>query len=325
MTINPKLIKILEYLTRQEEDKAKELLHQVFIEKARAIHEEMMSMEDEEMDETVGGSGDMGQDLTDDIEAMEDEIDFEETMSEEEMSEFMDKTDDEVEDEIEVDVTGDEPAGEEDHEEHEDVASLEKPLDMLAAALQELRAEYDRIQSGDHSEEDEAGEEEEAGEEDQKSEGMDHELAESDEEEEQEESMELDEDFDDLAESLDLEVVERDVLKTMKSPKDVGAASSGMTTGGDAKSPLPKSQTTRMGAGPVETGKGPTENGYGLKSAPKSADMGLGDNRRKKSTDGSSKVSKEGNSSALINKSTSDGFGAINNTSPLTKGGQNLK
>jgi len=98
-----------------------------------------------------------------------------------------------------------------------------------------------------------------------------------------------------------------------------------MTTGNDAKSPLPKSQTTRMGAGPVETGKGPTENGYALKAAPKSADMGLGDNRRKKSTDGSSKVSKEGNSSALINKATSDGFGAINNTSPLSKGGQNLK
>lgn len=323
MTTNPKLIKVLEYLTRQEEEKAKELLHQVFIEKARAIHEELMSMEDEEMDEMVGGSGDLGQDLTDDIEAMEDEINFEETMSEDDMDEMHgdhmeEMHDDHMEEaEEEVDVEAGEEVDGEESADLEGLDALEAPLDTLTQALNELRAEFDRQQG---MEDGEGGEEEPS--DDQKD------LAESDEEEEEEEqqeSMELDEDFDDLAESLDLEVVAKDMEKGAKSAKDVGAASSGMSVGNNAESPLPKSQTSRMGAKPVETGKGPHHNGYNLEAAPKHADQGLGDNRRKKSTDGSAKVSKEGNSSAMLNKATSDGFGAINNTSPLTKGGQNLK
>ena len=223
---------------------------------------------------------------------MDDEIEAEETMTMEDGDEG---------DDFEMAAVGDEPA---DDEGEASFDSVEDKMNDFEAALSALKAEFEKLQA---SEEGEESGEEEGG------------------EEEQDESWELDEDFDDLAESLDLEVIERDVLKTNKTAKDVGAASSGMTTGNDAKSPLPKSQTTRMGAGPVETGKGPTENGYSLKAAPKSADQGLGDNRRKKSTDGASKVSKEGDSSALINKATSDGFGAINTMSPLSKGGQNLK
>ena len=83
MTTNVKLTKVLEYLIKNDEEKAKELLHQVFIEKARAIHEELMSMEEEvqdedldetsqmDMDETFGGTGDEGKDLTREIRAME--------------------------------------------------------------------------------------------------------------------------------------------------------------------------------------------------------------------------------------------------------------
>ena len=46
MSSNSKLSKVLEYLIKNDEEKAKELLHQVFIEKARAIHEEMMGHDD---------------------------------------------------------------------------------------------------------------------------------------------------------------------------------------------------------------------------------------------------------------------------------------
>jgi hypothetical protein len=310
MTTNTKLTKVLEYLIKNDEEKAKEILHQVFIEKARAIHEELISMDEEiqdedldetsqlDMDETVGGSGDEGKDLTSEIEAMEDEIDFEETMSEDD-------------DEPELDADSEIEMGPGDAEEGGEASldSVEGKMEDLEAALAALKAEFERLEAGEEGEEGEAGEEGEEG-----------------EAGEEEESWELDEDFDEIAESLDLEVVERDMLKTNKTAKDAGAASSGMTTGNDAKSPVPPSQTSRMGAKPVVTGQGPTENGYALKAAPKSAKMaGTDDNRRRKASDGASAVKKEGDSAALINKSTSDGFGAINNTSPLSKGGQNLK
>lgn len=315
MTTNAKLIKVLEYVISNDEEKAKDLLHQVFIEKARAIHEELMSMDeesdhdddqqDESMDETVGGSGDMGEDLTNEIQAMEDEIDFEETMAEDE--------------------EGSEDAPSEDAADVID--ALKDPIDAVMQAIAELRAQFDKQEeevTGDAG--DEEGEEEvEDAEDVDMGSGEEVDVDVEDEEEMKTEEWTLDEEFDELAESLELEVVERSMEKSQKSAKDVGAASSGMSTGDNAVSPLPKSQTSRMGAGPVETGKGPTENGYAPKAAPKSADMGLGDNRRKKSTDNMSKVSKEGNSAALINKATGDGFGAINNASPLTKGGQNLK
>ena len=97
MTVNPKLAQVLGLLIKNDEERAKELLHEVFIEKARAIHEEMMG-HDEDMEE-VGGTGDMSKDFTnevtghheDDMEeeitALEDEIDFEETMSEDDAME----------------------------------------------------------------------------------------------------------------------------------------------------------------------------------------------------------------------------------------------
>lgn len=301
MTTDSKLTKVLEYLIKNDEEKARELLHQVFIEKARKIHEELMtdeedldedetldevSMDEMSMDEEVGGSGDQGKDLTNEIEAMEDEIDFEETMAE--------ASDDE--EEFEVSVTDDaatadnsaEPAGDE-------MGSVDNAMSELESALAALKAEFEKLEAGD------AGDSEDAD-------------AADNNKEMTEESWDIDEDFDDLAESLDLEVVEKDVLKTNKTAKDVGAASSGMTTGGDAKSPLPSSQTARMGAKPVETGKGSTANGYHLEGAPKSEDMGLGDNRRKKADDGMKTVPAPKNTD-----------GASNKVSPLTKGGSNLK
>jgi len=38
MTVNPKLAQVLGLLIKNDEERAKEFLHEVFIEKARAIH-----------------------------------------------------------------------------------------------------------------------------------------------------------------------------------------------------------------------------------------------------------------------------------------------
>lgn len=334
MSSNSKLSKVLEYLIKNDEEKAKELLHQVFIEKARAIHEEMMGHDDMEEDE-VGGSGDQGKDFRNavnargqdahseaidaQIRAMENEIDFEETMNEEEgdLEEFKATTDDEDElelsldddgDEMDMDVTGDEGSSE--HDDHE--AIMDKMGD-LETALAELKAEFEKLEAAERGE----GEEEEEG-----------------EGEEEEESWEMDEDFDDIAESLDLEVVTKDMEKSVPA-KDVGAEQSGMSDGNKARSPLPPSQTTRFGAKPVDIGAGPEHKGYELETAPKSnmdamklADPDMkADNRRKSYSNGMSRQNKEGNKPDAAINTTAKQFGAdtVGKMSPLSKGGQNLK
>jgi len=315
MTVNPKLAHVLGYLIKNDEERAKELLHEVFIEKARAIHEEMMSHDD--MDEEVGGTGDMSKDFTneitghhqddmdEEISALEDEIDFEETMSE--GDEEMEMSDDDAD--MDMDMDTDHDDGDDSHEEHEEI--MDKMSD-LEDALAELRAEFEKLEA------EEAGEEH-----DEEGEG----------EEEEEESWHMDEDFDDIAESLDLEVVMKDMEKSVPA-KDVGSAASGMSDGNNAKSPLPKSQTTRFGAKPVEV-TGPDHKGFDRENEPKhsmdalkKADPDMkADNRRKTSTQGMSKQSKEGNKpEAAINKTAKE-FGAdtVGKMSPLSKGGDNLK
>ena len=307
MSTKSKLSKVLEYLIKNDEEKAKELLHQVFIEKARAIHEEMMS-HDDDMEEEIGGTGDMGKDFENDINArgkrdahadavdsrireMENEIDFEETMSEDDdTTEFNATTDDE--DELELGDDGDEmdmdvdTTVDNDDDEHADHDAIMTKVGDLETALAELKAEFEKLEAEEHGES-----------------GNDADGEEGDEEgDEEEESWDLDEDFDDIAESLDLEVVTKDMEKSVPA-KDVGAANSGMSDGNKARSPVPPSQTSRFGAKPVETGKGPTHNGYNIEKAPNSSMEALkiadpdmkADNRRKTSTTGTSKMSKEGN------------------------------
>jgi len=336
MTNSPKLSKVLEYLIKNDEEKARELLHQVFIEKARAIHEEMMG-HDEEMEEEIGGSGDESTDFRhavnardqhDDhadavdaqIRAMENEIDFEETMSEDsELDEFKATTDDEDEMSLAVDnVDGNTDAEMDmevpaagDSEDDADHDAIMGKMDDLQSALAELKAEFEKLEAEEAGEEDDEGEEGE-----------------------EEESWEMDEDFDDIAESLDLEVVTKDMEKSVPA-KDVGAEQSGMSDGNKARSPVPPSQTSRFGAKPVDIGAGPDHKGYDLQAAPKSnmdamkiADPDMkADNRRKTASSGSSRLNQEGNKPAAQLNTTAKQFGAdtVGKMSPLSKGGQNLK
>jgi hypothetical protein len=112
--------------------------------------------------------------------------------------------------------------------------------------------------------------------------------------------------------------------KSAQTPHDVGSAASGMGLGKDAKSPTPESQGSRFGAKPVPIGKGPEHNGYNLETAPKSGKLPIEptDNRRKKATQDTKKMSKEGAPSAKLNHpEPAQG----NKMSPLSKGGDNLK
>ena len=116
--------------------------------------------------------------------------------------------------------------------------------------------------------------------------------------------------------------------KSAKTADEVGSGRSGMAIDKSAKSPLPSSQQDRMGAKPVAIGNGGTHNGYNRETAPKTEQLAgmKADNRRKKSTDGASKMTQQGNASAALNKTASEfGIGSTGKMSPLSKGGSNLK
>ncbi len=303
---NTKLLKVMEYLLNEQEDKARELLHQIFIEKARAIHEEMLSDEHDMM------GGDEGEELTKQISDMEEEIDAEETANMEDveheddadmdMEDAEEDLEDELEDaddvemdaddadmdtdEVEVDMDMEEPA----HDEGEEEAKIHD----LEQAIAELKAEFEALK---HAEE---------------GEHHDHDDEEKMAEAWESETNDLDEEMhdDELHENVDLETVHAAKSGEVGSGKFAPAET-------NKHSPVPTTQTDQMGARPVKTGQGPKASGYDLQKAPESKHMGLS-NRRKDAEDGKHAVSKEGDSAALLNKGTSAGYGAVNTRSPIS-------
>jgi hypothetical protein len=137
---NTKFEKLIEYVINDEDAKAKELFHQIVVEKSRSIYESMMEedndmgMEPTEIDTDMseGMGGDKSDDLIDDVEAEEQGVAME---------------DDE---EVEVDMDGDDMGGDDmggddmgGEEELEDrVVDLEDKLD-------ELMAEFESMMGGD--------------------------------------------------------------------------------------------------------------------------------------------------------------------------------
>jgi hypothetical protein len=127
-----KFEQLIEYVINDEEAKARELFHEIVVEKSRTIYEEMMQEEDEiEEDEIEEGIEDMGGDQADDL------IDDIET---EEQGISMEGEDDEIEMDAEFDDGGE--------EELEDrVVDLEDKLDELMAEFESLMG--DGAEAGD--------------------------------------------------------------------------------------------------------------------------------------------------------------------------------
>ena len=151
-----KLEQVLEYLVAGDEARAKDLLHQVFIDKARAIHEELISADDDMDEETLGG--DEGKQLrhdmmhhSDHIDELSDEIDSEEIMGEDEdleMDADMDMAD--AEDDL-GDAMSDVDDAEMDDEDamSDDVmGDIESTMGDLETALADLKAEFEKLEGG---------------------------------------------------------------------------------------------------------------------------------------------------------------------------------
>lgn len=167
---------LIEFVINGEDDKFRELFHEIVVQESRKIYESMMD------EETFGGN---------EVEELVDEITGdEEGMAEGEGEEMeVEVGDDEMD--MDAEMGGEEEMGGE--------ADLEDKVMDLEAALDELKAEFDALMAGEEAEEeqfpgihgDEAGEEEvEVG-------GEEEFMAESEEEEEEE----CEEEEEDLEES----------------------------------------------------------------------------------------------------------------------------
>jgi hypothetical protein len=154
------LVKVLEYLVNDEREKAVDLLHNVFVEKAKnhwaSITENDESVEediqDEDLDETydvdeaVDGY-DAEEDFLDDIESASDEIDHEEIYDDEDMG------DEEAVDDLSFDMTGDEDMG--DDMDDAEAADPEEALANVEDAIAELRAAFADLMGNDSDESEE--------------------------------------------------------------------------------------------------------------------------------------------------------------------------
>ena len=157
------LVKVLEYLVNEDREKASDLLHDVFVEKAKnhwaSLSESDESVEediqDEDLDETYEveegiNNYDAEEDFLDDIETAENEIEAEEVYGEDD--------DHEGEEEeapgMEMDMDMDMDSGEE-----EDAAEPEEALANVEDAIAELRAAFADMMDDEPAEEPEMEEE----------------------------------------------------------------------------------------------------------------------------------------------------------------------
>jgi hypothetical protein len=315
---NTKLMKVMEYLINEQEDKARDLLHQIFIEKARAIHEEMMHEDPdsneallaeidaeegfyEESDDEDDDVADAVEDLSDELEVSDDEESDEDDMDADDMDDE-DDDDDMSDDHEDSDMEDDDAeVTSDDDAEYGTPEDVDHKLMDLEAAIEELRKEFESMQ--DHEDADD-------------SEDADLEVGSKDDLEADvkvDEAWEfrMDEEFDDLAEGIAHE------LDTIVAPK-MGEVGAGKFARAETSthSPVPASQKDHMGARPVKTGQGKKAQGYDREAAPVSKSLG-GENRRKHAEDNKKVISKEGDARAKLNKDRSEGFGAPNTRSPI--------
>ena len=127
---------LIEFVINDEDAKARELFHDIVVEKSRQIYEELMAQEDEDLDEgDMGGSA--SEQLINDVEAEE-----QTNMSMEGEEDDMDMASGDEEDAADAgddeegfsmgDESGDEPATK------DDIMNLEDKLDQLMAEFEDL-------------------------------------------------------------------------------------------------------------------------------------------------------------------------------------------
>jgi hypothetical protein len=299
------LNKVLEMLINEEHEEATGLLHEWFVEKSKAVHESLMQEDDE-----------LSQDIEDDQEAIKSEEFYSEAEGDDEAGEE-EAGEEEGEEALDGEVEGDSEEAPFDGEAAEE--PIEDRVEDLEAIMADLKAKYDALVGVEEPEHgmDLDGDGEIAAEPvDDMDLDMDGEVAVGDELETEEsfafESKD-DEEFSDLEESWNLETVKD---PNLSGGKEIGADGSSVSV--NDKSPLPNHKPSdRLAGEPVEI-DAEEHHGFDLEASPEVKSKPLLKNQVKKATDGRTKVSKEGDKSAMLNKK--DGFGSDSPKSPVASG-----
>lgn len=148
---------LIEYIINEQEDKARELFHNIVVEKSRDIYESLM--DEDQVEENIDQYDQQG-DLADSIQADETDGLGED---DEDMGEIeLDGGDDDMGDDIGGDdglgdLGGDDMGGEE--------GDVEGKFQDIKAAIDDLQAEFDKLMGGDEGGSDDMGGEEVGGEE----------------------------------------------------------------------------------------------------------------------------------------------------------------
>ena len=133
-----KFEQLIEFVINDEEAKAKELFHDIVVEKSREIYESLMEEEDveesAEVDEGVENDGDAADDLITDVETEEEGISEEEDMD----AEFDDEAE-EAGDDLTKDIEG----------AHDNEGDIEDRVVDLEDKLDELMAEFEAMMGGE--------------------------------------------------------------------------------------------------------------------------------------------------------------------------------
>jgi chromosome segregation ATPase len=180
-----KFERLIEYILNEQEQKARELFHEIVVERSRNIYEDLMASE------AIGGSP---------VDSMVDEIEADEQGQDPEMDMDMD----------DMDVDMDDVESDEAEDLDSDESEIEDRVMDLEDALDELKAEFDALMSQEEDEADEA----EADEESEESEEADEESEEADDEVKAMETMHDDSDDSD-AELAEL----REYIEKITPPK----------------------------------------------------------------------------------------------------------
>lgn len=133
---NKKFETLIDLIINENEDQARQLFHEIIVEKSREIYESIM--EEEMMDETMHGGMEEGDGMVGEVGDLMDEISSEESGMYEDEDEDMDSMDIEDEEEIELEPS-DDMDGEEDIEDR--VVDLEDKVDELERLMAEFEAE----------------------------------------------------------------------------------------------------------------------------------------------------------------------------------------
>ena len=153
MSTREKLEKVLEFIINEENDKASDLLHDVFVEKARGIYEEIAT-EDEELEEATD------EDVEEVDEAKNDDDDKEQVDEADIQDEFADEIEADAEQIDQEEVAEEDPMGDEmpmDDEGMEDDGddSVDEAFMNVEDALDELKAEFAKLMGDEEPMDDE--------------------------------------------------------------------------------------------------------------------------------------------------------------------------